>query len=411
MFDTDKWQEIFSTIKKNKLRTFLTGFSVAWGIFMLMILLGSGNGLQKGVEKEFESSATNTIWVWSGQTSLPYKGMKPGRNIQLVNEDYDAVKKTVKGIDKSSSRYNIWGTNTLSYKKQFGSFNVRNVYPDYGEIEKIKIIKGRYINQPDIDEFRKVTTISTMVEEALFKGEDPMGKYINVNGVPFKVVGTFTDDDNRGDANMRLIYLPISTAQRVFSGDNRINTIALTVGNASVEESKQIEQDVKSKLAVLHKFDPADPRAIFTWNSLEEYQKFQRLFSSIRLFIWIIGFGTIIAGIVGVSNIMMIVVKDRTKEIGIRKSMGATPWSIISLILQESVLITSFAGYFGLVLGVVVLETIGSKIESKFFSHPSVDLSIALYALLLLVLSGALAGFIPARKAASIKPIEALRDE
>jgi putative ABC transport system permease protein len=410
MFDTDKWQEIFSTIRKNKLRTFLTGFSVAWGIFMLMILLGSGNGLQNGVNKQFESSATNTIWVWSGQTSMPYKGMKPGRNIQLVNEDYDAVKKSVKGIDKSSSRYNMWGSNTLSYKKQFGSFNVRNVYPDYAHIEKITIIKGRFINDPDISQFRKVTVISTKVEEALFKGEDPMGKYISVNGVPFKVIGLFTDEDNRDD-NMQTIYLPISTAQRVFSGDNRINTIAITVGDASVDESKQIEREVRSKLAALHKFDPTDPRAIFTWNSLEEFQKFIRLFSSIRMFIWVIGFGTIIAGIVGVSNIMMIVVKDRTKEIGIRKAMGATPWSIVSLVLQEAVLITSFAGYIGLVLGVVVLETVGSKIESEFFSQPSVDLRIAIYALVLLVLSGALAGFIPARKAAAIKPIEALRDE
>ena len=410
MFDTDKWQEIFSTMKKNKLRTFLTGFSVAWGIFMLMILLGSGNGLQNGVNKEFESSATNTIWVWSGQTSLPYKGMKPGRNVQLVNEDYDEIKSKVQGIDKSSSRYNMWGSNTLAYKKQYGTFNVRNVYPDYAHIEKIKIVKGRFVNDPDIEQFRKVTIISTQVEEALFKGEDPMGKYISVNGVPFKVAGVFTDDDNRDD-NMQTIYLPITTAQRVFSGDNRINTIALTVGDASVEESKQIEQDVKSKLAAIHKLDPADPRAIFTWNSLEEFQRFTRLFRSIEIFIWVIGFFTIIAGIVGVSNIMMIVVKDRTKEIGIRKAMGATPWSIISLILQESLIITSFAGYVGLVLGVVVLESVGSKIESQFFSQPSVDLRVALYSLLLLVLSGALAGFIPARRAAAIKPIEALRDE
>ena len=410
MFDIDKWQEIAGTIRKNKLRTMLTMFGVFWGIFMLMILLGSGTGLQNGVNKNFESSATNTIWVWSGQTSMPYKGMKPGRNVQLVNEDYDAVKSSIGGIDKSSSRYNMWGTNTLSYKKQFGTFNIRNVYPDYAYIEKISIVKGRFVNNPDVDQFRKVTVISTQVEEALFKGEDPIGKYINVNGVPFKVVGLFTDDDNRDD-NMRTIYLPISTAQRVFSGDNRINTIAITVGKASVEESKQIEKEVRTKLATLHKFDPEDPRAIFTWNSLEEFQKFTRLFAGIRLFIWIIGFGTIIAGLVGVSNIMMIVVKDRTKEIGIRKAMGATPWSIVSLILQEAVMITSFAGYFGLVLGVIVLETVGSKIESEFFSQPSVDLSVAIYALTLLVFSGALAGFIPARRAAAIKPIEALRDE
>jgi putative ABC transport system permease protein len=273
MFDTDKWQEIFSTIRKNKLRTFLTGFSVAWGIFMLMILLGSGNGLQNGVNKQFESSATNTIWVWSGQTSMPYKGMKPGRNIQLVNEDYDAVKKSIKGIDKSSSRYNMWGSNTLSYKKQFGSFNVRNVYPDYAHIEKITITKGRFVNDPDISQFRKVAVISTKVEEALFKGEDPMGKYISVNGVPFKVIGLFTDEDNRDD-NMQTIYLPISTAQRVFSGDNRINTIAITVGDASVDESKQIEQEVRSKLAALHKFDPTDPRAILpgtVWKNFKVY--------------------------------------------------------------------------------------------------------------------------------------------
>ncbi|HAH59664.1 MAG: ABC transporter permease [Lentimicrobium sp.] len=410
MFDRDKWQEIFSTIKKNKLRTFLTGFSVAWGIFMLIILLGSGKGLQNGVSKEFDSSATNTIWVWSGQTSLPYKGMKPGRNIQLENKDYDEVKTSVKGIDKSSSRYNIWGNNILSYKKQNGSFNIRNVYPDYADIEKLVIVKGRFINHPDIEHYRKATTISTQVEDALFKGEDPIGKYINVNGVPFKVVGIFTDDDSRDD-NMRTIYLPISTAQRVFSGDNRINTIAITVGDASVTESKEIEKEVRTKLATLHKFDPEDPRAIFIWNSLEEFQKFMRLFAGIQSFIWIIGFGTIVAGIVGVSNIMMIVVKDRTKEIGIRKAMGATPFSIVSLILQEAVLITSFAGYIGLVMGVVVLETVGKNIESKFFSQPSVDLQVAVYALVLLVFCGALAGFIPARRAAAIKPIEALRDE
>lgn len=410
MFDTDKWNEILSTIKKNKLRTFLTGFSVAWGIFMLIILLGSGKGLENGVNKEFASSATNTIWIWNGQTSLPYKGMKPGRNIQMHNEDYDEVVKTVKGIDLSSPRFQMWGDNTLSYKRNYGTFNIRTVYPDYQYIEKLEIVAGRYVNNTDLEQYRKVTTISTQVEEALFKGEPSIGKYINVKGIPFKVIGTFKDDDER-DENMRMIYIPMTTAQRVFAGENHIHTIALTVGNADAAESKEIENAVKSKLASLLKFDANDPRAIGTWNSVEEFTRFQKLFAGIRLFIWIIGFGTIIAGIVGVSNIMMIVVKDRTKEIGIRKAMGATPWSIISLVLQEAILITSFAGYIGLVLGVLVLETVGSKIESNFFSHPEVDIRIAIYALILLVGSGALAGFIPARKAAAIKPIEALRDE
>lgn len=410
MFDTDKWNEIFSTISKNKMRTFLTGFSVAWGIFMLIILLGSGNGLKNGVNKEFASSAVNTIWIWNGQTSLPYKGMKPGRNIQMKTDDYKEVIRKVDGIDLGSPRNNMWGNNTLSYKKQYGTFNIRTVFPDYRLIEKLDIVQGRFVNETDLQQFRKVTTISTLVEEALFKGEPPTGRYINVNGIPFKVIGTFKDDDERDD-NMRMIYIPMTTAQRVFSGQNNINTIAITVGDASVEESKRIEQNVKATLAGIHKFDVNDPRAIGSWNSVEEFTKFQRLFSGISLFIWIIGFGTIIAGIVGVSNIMMIVVKERTKEIGIRKSMGATPWSIISLILQEAVLITSFAGYVGLVLGVLVLETVGSKIESEFFSQPQVDLKIAVYALLLLVGSGAIAGFIPARKAAAIKPIDALRDE
>lgn len=410
MFDTDKWNEIFSTIRKNKLRTFLTGFSVAWGIFMLIILLGSGNGLENGVNKEFAGSAQNTIWVWNGQTSLPYKGMKPGRNIQMKTDDYNEVKRTVKGIDLSSPRLDKWGNNTLSYKKQYGTFNIRTVYPDYELIEKLGIVEGRFVNNSDLAEYRKVTAISTQVKEALFKGEPPLGKYINMNGVPFKVIGVFTDDDGR-DENMRMVYIPLTTAQLVFSDKSNISVMAITVGDATTEESKQVEQAIKSKLASLHKFDVNDPRAIGTWNSVENYMKFKKLFAGIRMFIWIIGFGTIVAGIVGVSNIMMIVVKDRTKEIGIRKAMGATPWSIISLILQEAILITSFAGYIGLVLGVTVLETVGSKIESNFFKQPEVDLQIAVYALILLVISGTVAGFIPARKAAAIKPIEALRDE
>ncbi|HLO90529.1 MAG: ABC transporter permease [Chloroflexota bacterium] len=410
MFDTDKWNEILSTIRKNKLRTFLTGFSVAWGIFMLIILLGSGNGLENGVKKEFESSAKNTIWIWSGQTSLPYKGMKPGRNIQMKNDDYSEIRRTIKAIDQGSPRYDMWGNNILSYKKQNGTFNIRTVFPDYQFIEKLGISEGRFINSTDVAQYRKVTTISTQVRDALFKGEEPLGKYINVKGIPFKVIGVFTDDDGR-DENMRMVYIPITTAQRIFAGNNDIHTIAVTVGDATAEESKQIENSIKSKLASIHKFDVNDPRAIGTWNSVEEFTRFQKLFAGIRLFIWIIGFGTIVAGIVGVSNIMMIVVKDRTKEIGIRKAIGATPWSIISLVLQEAVLITSFAGYIGLVLGVVVLETVGSKIESNFFSHPEVNLHVAIYALILLVFSGMVAGFIPARKAAAIKPIEALRDE
>jgi putative ABC transport system permease protein len=410
MFDLDKWQEILSTIKKNKMRTFLTGFSVAWGIFMLIILLGSGKGLQNGVEKEFASSATNSIWFWTGQTSIPYKGMQPGRQVRLRNEDYDLIENRVEKIEYGSPRYHMWNV-TISYGNQTSNFRLRGTYPEYFHIERLTMVEGRFINQSDQDQYRKCGVISTLVKDALFK--DPnvevLGAYVNVNGVPFKVVGIYTDDDSR-DENMRMIYIPISTAQRVFGGANRIHQFSITV-DGSADESVKIEQTIRAEMARAHRFDVEDKRALGSWNTFEQYIKFQQLFAGIRLFIWIIGIGTIIAGIVGVSNIMMIVVKDRTREIGIRKSMGATPWSIISLILQESILITAFAGYIGLVLGVGLLELVSDHINSDFFSNPEADFYTAVSATVVLVVSGAIAGFIPARRAAAIKPIEALRDE
>jgi putative ABC transport system permease protein len=410
MFDLDKWQEIFSTISKNKLRTFLTGFSVAWGIFMLIILQGAGKGLQNGVETQFEGSATNSMWIWSGQTSKPYAGMQPGRFVRMTNDDYEYIGNHVEGIDKISARFNTSGSNIISYKNETGTYSVRSVHPDYLHIERLEIPEGRFINMLDLNHFRKSVVISTKVKEELFKQEEAIGKYINVNGVPFKVVGLFTDASNNSE-NMHMVYLPISTAQRVFSGSNRINLIALTVGDASVETSEAIESEIKSNLAARHKFDPTDERAIGSWNSTEAFDQFVRLFRSISLFVWVIGIGTIIAGVVGVSNIMMIVVKDRTKEIGIRKAIGATPGGVISLIMQEAILITAFAGYIGLVLGVALLELVSGNIDTPFFKHPQVDISVAIGATVLLVLAGALAGFFPARRAASIRPIEALRDE
>ncbi len=410
MFDIDKWQEIFATIEKNKLRTFLTGFSVAWGIFMLIILQGAGVGLQNGVESQFRSSATNTIWIWNGQTSKAYGGMKPGRTIQMTNEDHDFLAKSVSGIDQLSSRFELYRGNTVSYNNEFGTFNVRSVHPAYANIEKLSLVEGRFVNETDINEFRKSVVISTKVQEALFKTEKGLDKYIKISGVMFKVVGIFTDDDGR-DENMQVIYMPISTAQRVFGAGTDIQTLAVTVGDATAEQSKEIQDNLKQKLAQRHHYDVTDEKAMFFWNSVEEFQRFKSLFASISLFIWIIGIGTIIAGVVGVSNIMMIVVKDRTKEIGIRKALGATPGSIISLILQEAILITGFAGYIGLVLGVGLLELISKQIDTPFFKNPQVDIKIAVGATVLLMIAGSLAGFFPARRAAAIKPIEALRDE
>jgi len=410
MFDIDKWQEILSTIEKNKLRTFLTGFSVAWGIFMLIILLGSGNGLENGVKREFSSSATNAIWIWSGQTSMAHEGMKPGRNIQFTNKDYDATIK-INGIDNISSRFHIRGDGQITYKKEYGNFDIRSVHPDYQAIEKITMVEGRYINKTDIEEQRKIAIISTDVKDALFKEENPIGKYIKINNIPFKVTGIYSDEDNR-DRNQRTVYLPITTAQKIFIGGNRIHNLVVTTGNASLDESQAIENTIKADIAKRHKFNVDDERALHMWNATENYHQFQNLFLGIRIFVWIIGIGTIIAGIVGVSNIMMIVVNERTKEIGIRKAIGASPWSVIGLIIMESILITGFSGYIGLVLGVGLLELVAQFVpDNPFFVNPSADFSIAISATILLIFAGTLAGLVPARRAANVKPVIALRDE
>lgn len=413
MFDIDKWQEIFSTIQKNKLRTFLTGFSVAWGIFMLIVLLGAGQGLENGIHSNFDADAANSIWIYPGQTSKAFKGIQPGKYVRFTNEDYERLKHEVKNLERISSRYDIRGNDVISYKNEYGSFGINTVHPDMEFIEKSFPIKGRFINNIDIKKSRKVAVIGDLVEEALFKkGKSPMGEYIKIHGVPFKIVGVYTENSNN-DGERRRIYIPISTAQMVFNGGNRVNNIALSVKDMSLDESRQLEEKLKATFAANHNFDKEDDRAIFIRNNQENIKEFQNAFQGIRLFIWVIGLGTIIAGIVGVSNIMIIVVKERTKEIGIRKAIGATPWSVVSSILQESILITSFAGYIGLVLGVTLMEIIAKNVpeDSMMFKNPEIDMRVAISATILLIISGTLAGYFPARRAAKIKPVVALRDE
>ena len=409
MFDLDKWQEIFATIRKNKLRTFLTGFSVAWGIFMLIVLLGSGNGLQNGIEYQFKADATNTIWLYPGSTTMAYKGMKPGRQINFTNEDYTFVKENIPGVEEISARYYFWENRIISYKKQFGSFDLICVHPDMQVIEKIIVDQGRMLNQIDLQRNRKVVIIGLPVKEALFKnGENPLGEYIRVNGVPFKVVGVFTD---RSDRDQQRLYLPISTAQMIFNGGNKIHNLTITT-NISVKESEALEQTLRTKLAKLHRFNSEDKSALYIGNTIKEFKQFQNMFMGIKLFVTVIGLFTIIAGVVGVSNIMIIVVNERTKEIGIRKAIGATPWSVIFLIIFESVIITAFAGYIGLVGGIGLLELVNKFMPaSDFFRNPEVDFTIAVSATLVLVFSGMLAGLFPAIKAARIRPVIALRDE
>ena len=379
MFDIDKWQEIFSTIKKNKLRTFLTGFSVAWGIFMLIILLGAGKGLSNAVVQNFQSAKVNSLWIWSDQTSKNYKGYKQGRYIQLDNDDYTSVKSKVSNINLISTRYTINGENVLRYKEETGYFEIRTVFPEYQIIDNIKLIDGRFLNKMDMSDTRKVVVVSSDVKEQMFKGKNPIGEYIELNGFPMLIIGVFEDKDNWN--NNRCVYIPVSTAQKLY-GSRNINMLSITLDdNATLEQSKTMEKEVRENIAAHHVFDPTDDRAIHIGNNLEDFQRVTKLFNSINLFIWIIGIMTIIAGIVGISNIMMIVVKERTKEIGIRKAIGAKPWSIVSLILQESVLITAFAGYIGLVLGIGLLELINSNVPpSDFFRNPTADINLAIAA-------------------------------
>jgi putative ABC transport system permease protein len=340
---------------------------------------------------------------------MAFKGMKPGRQINFTNEDYNFVKENIPGIEEISARYYFWENRIISYKKQFGSFDLICVHPDMQVIEKIVVDQGRMLNQIDLLRNRKVVIIGLPVKEALFKnGENPLGEYIKVNGVPFKVVGIFTD---RSDRDQQRLYLPISTAQMIFNGGNKIHNLTLTT-NISVKESEVLEQTLRTKLAKLHRFNSEDKSALYIGNTIKEFKQFQNMFMGIKLFVTVIGLFTIIAGVVGVSNIMIIVVNERTKEIGIRKAIGATPWSVIFLIIFESVIITAFAGYIGLVGGIGLLELVNKLMPaSDFFRNPEVDFTIAVSATIVLVLSGMLAGLFPAIKAARIRPVIALRDE
>jgi putative ABC transport system permease protein len=422
MFDLDKWQEILNTIKKNKLRTLLTGFSIAWGIFMLMVLLGAGNGLSNGVGSNFEGNAKNAMWIWSRETSMPYQGFKTGRKIQLTMEDFNAVKK-MDNIDKISARYWI-GDRIYTYGNEYGTYNTQSCHPDYIDIEKYIITEGRFLNDIDMEHERKVMVIGEDIRKALFKDVDPIGEFIKVGSMPFKVIGVYNEKDPREGTRQGLI--PIATAQRLFNAGDNIHNIALSTKDVSKSESEKIEKDIRENIAQRHKFNPEDQRALGSYNSLKDYIQTMNIFSAIKMFVWLIGIGTLIAGIVGVSNIMLIVVKERTKEIGIRKALGATPGSIIGLVLMESILITAVAGYIGMFLGISIMEGVnfmmeqqaqaqigasGDQGEFRMFMNPTVDLRIAISAMVLLVTAGALAGYIPAKRAASIRPIEALHDE
>lgn len=407
MFDLDKWQEIFATIKKNKLRTILTAFSVAWGIFILIVLLAAGQGLRNGAQAQFSNDAANSIWVGGGQTSMAYEGYKPGREIKLKTADFYSIKNRIKGVDMASTQ--LSSTKILSYKKEHAGFLVRACAPQHYLLEKAQILKGRFINEIDFNEYRKVCVMGINVQETLFKNEDPIDKYINVGGISYKVVGVFKDP-GKGDNDR--IYVPLLTEQRINNAKDVVHNIWVTTGSSSLEETQKMEQQIRNSLAKKYHFNPEDRNAVGIFNVYKEYVKIMNMLDGIKIFVFIIGVFTLFAGIVGISNIMMIVVKERTKEIGVRKALGATPFSIVMLIIQESVFITSIAGYVGLILGIGLVEVIQQAgLEGDFFKNPEVDLKIALFAVLLIITAGALAGLFPALRAARVEPIVALREE
>lgn len=414
MFDIERWQEIFDTIAKNKLRTFLTGLSVASGIFILVVLLALGQGMTNGVKKEFERDASNRISVWSGVTTVEHKGLNPGRIIQMRNEDFDYLaQKFEKDIEYKSSIYRIWG-GLASYKKENGSYRIEGVYPDYQFLENASMTAGRFLNLKDNKEANKVAVIGYKVKKDLFKDENPIGKQIQLSGVNFQVVGVYTDPG--GEREEARVMVPLKTAQRVYNGSNKVRNMSFTLTpkesfDATLANSNMFTDEVEKILKQRHIVAPIDTSAINVFNTLTEAKRYYGLMNMIKLFFWVVGIFTIIAGVVGVSNIMLIIVKERTKEIGIRKALGAQPWSIIWMILHESIFVTAIAGFTGLIFGTGLLEIIGPHVEVDYIVNPSVNFSVALSTVFILILAGAMAGLIPARRAAKIKPIVALRDE
>lgn len=414
MFDLDRWDEIFETIRKNKLRTFLTGLSVASGIFILVILLGIGEGMRNGIAREFEQDAANLMLVYPGMTSKEYKGLNPGRRIQFKNEDYDQILRLYGDkLDKSASLYQQWGQ-VLTYGKESGSYQVYGSFPSYQVLENNTLTTGRFINISDLDNSEKNMVIGQRIKLDLFKDEDPIDKYVQVSGVNFKIVGVYTDPGGEREESRAII--PITTAQKAFGGGNDIARMYLTLKpeddfDKSVAASTQFTAELDQFLKERHTVAPDDNSAIYVNNSLENAKRFFTLMDMIKFFFWGVGVCTIIAGVVGVSNIMLIIVKERTREIGVRKALGAQPLSIIGMVLHESIFVTAIAGFLGLIFSLALLEFVGPMIETQYIYNPTVNFTVAINTVFILVIAGALAGFFPAWRAARIKPIVALRDE
>jgi len=409
MFNRDRWQEIFQTIQKNRLRTVLSGFTVALGIFIFIVLFGFGNGLKNSFKQFFLDDATNTLWIYPGQTSKPYRGFKSNRRIEFENSDLKDIKDNFNFfLEDITPRINR--SDRVRYKGESDNYSSRAVAPAHQFIEKTIMMKGRYINEDDVMNKTKNIVIGRLVAKDLFKDEEPIGKYLEMGTSAFKVVGVFQDQS--GDREERLIYMPYTTRQLIEKNNDKINSIIVSyrpeLGYASaLIFEKQLRLFLKKKKDI----DPRDNNGIRIRNIADQVKQNQQFASVLQIIIAFVGIGTLIAGIIGISNIMVFVVKERTKELGIRKALGATPKSVIGMVLQESIFITTLSGILGMICGIALLGNIGDRLEQFFIIDPYIDNFTALIATVLLILFGAIAGYIPAKRAARIKPIVALRDE
>jgi putative ABC transport system permease protein len=422
MFDLDRWNEIWHALMKNKVRSLLTAFGVFWGIFMLIVMAGAGKGLSNGIIEGVGKFATNSTFLWTNRTGEPYKGFKRGRYWNMDSEDLRIIKEKVPEVQiispKNFGSNNNSGPNTVRGLKN-GSFNIKGDYPEYVKIDPVTVEKGRWINQIDILEKRKVCAIGTKVFETMFKpDENPLGQYLKISGVYYQVIGVIKPE-TRVNINGRTeesVFIPFTTMQQTFNMGNEVHFLALTsVPGVPVSV---VEEKVKDIIKKRHSISPTDTQAINSVNIEKQFLQMRGLFLGISILTWIVGIGTLMAGVIGVSNIMLVIVKERTKEIGVQRALGARPVTIITQIMLESVALTTVAGYIGLSLGVGLLELINRIMESQsknseeiFFKNPEVSISVALAALIVLVIAGLFAGSIPAKRALQIKPIEALREE
>ena len=420
MFDFDGIHEIWQTIARNKTRSLLTAFGVFWGIFLLVVLSSTGNGFENGMMKQVEGVTPNTGFFFTSTTGEPYKGYQKGRSWSMQMADIEAVREAFPCVKAISPEASVWSSEdkNVIYGSRSGSFTVKGVMPEYNEIEKSKIIKGRFINETDIAANRKVCLLGKKVYETMFeRGENPIGKMVKVNGIYFQVVGvarSYTDNVNINGSVDESVILPFTTMQQVFALGDKINFFALVADDDT--PLPEIEEDIMQLLKQRHDIAPTDKDAIRSFNLTEIFKAFKGLFFGIHILIWIVGLGTLMSGIIGVSNIMLVTVKERTREIGVRRAIGAKPKNIITQVLSESLLLTTLAGLVGLCIGVGIMAIVGMitsnmPTDDAMFQDPYMSFKAAVLATIIVILSGLLAGVLPALRAIQIKAIDAIREE